>query len=313
MKNSISVAIIQASPVYLNMTASLEKVETLVEEAANKGAKLIVFGETWLTGYPSWLDYSANAAVWGHPPTKKLFAKMYQNSLEIPSKESEFIGDLAKKHQVIICIGVNEIIRSGGGNGTIFNSFLIFDEKGELVNHHRKLMPTYTEKLLYGMGDGHGLKTVETDFGRVGGLICWEHWMPLARQAMHNAEEIIHIALWPSVHEVHQLASRHYAFEGRCFVIAVGQILSAKEIPDEMVLPPDFESEPDKLLMNGGSCVIGPDGQFLLEPQFDKNEVIYFEIDNLERAIEERMTLNVTGHYQRPDVFDLQLNKKRQF
>lgn len=311
MKNTLSIAIVQAKPIYFNLKESLVKAAELVKNAAEQGAELVVFGETWLTGYPAWLDYCPGAALWGYEPTKALFAQMYQNSLEVPSKESEIIASWAKKYETTICMGVNEIKRKGRGNGTIYNSILIFDKAGHLVNHHRKLMPTYTEKLLYGQGDGHGLKTVETDFGRMGGLICWEHWMPLARQAMHDAGELVHLALWPSVHEIHQLASRHYAFEGRCFVIAVGQIMQAKDIPEAMPLPDTYLSDPNKLLLNGGSCVISPDGRFLLEPQFDRDELIFFNIDNLELAIQERITLDVSGHYQRPDVFGFSVKNKR--
>lgn len=235
----MKVGIIQEGPVYFNLEKSLEKAIGLVEEAVQKGANLVVFGETWLTGYPVWLDYCPDVALWDHPPTKKVFAQMYKNAIEVPSPATQVFADLAKKYRIVIVIGANEVVRKGKGNGTIFNTLLIFDEQGNLANHHRKLMPTYTEKMLYGLGDGKGLKTVETSFGRVGGLICWEHWMPLTRQALHNEGETIHIALWPNVHELLQLASRSYAFEGRCFVVAVGQVLAVKDIP--AILNPEGE------------------------------------------------------------------------
>lgn len=311
MKSTLRVAIIQEAPVYLNAKQSLEKAQILIEEAADDGAEFIVFGETWLAGYPAWLDHCPEVALWGHEPTKQVFARMMQNSITVPGKETLLLGKLAKKLKVTIVIGINEIADSQFGTGTIYNSILTFNEKGEIANHHRKLMPTYTEKLLYGLGDGAGLKTVSTKFGKIGSLVCWEHWMPLTRQAMHNAGEVIHVALWPAVHEMHQVASRQYAFEGRCFVIAVGQIMRVKDIPPELGIPDKLKDEPNEFLLNGGSCIIAPDGFYDLKPQYGNEGVFIHEIDDLEQAIRERMTLDVAGHYQRNDVFDFQVNQNR--
>ena len=197
-----------------------------------------------------------------------------------------------------ICIGLNEI--DNPSTGTIFNSLLIID-RGTVVNHHRKLMPTYTEKLLYGVGDGSGLRGVDTSVGRVGALICWEHWMPLARQAMHNSVEDIHIALWPQVHELLQVASRHYAFEGRCYVIAVGQISTSDQFPE--ALKTDSTGE-QRIVLNGRSAIIGPDGKYLLQPNEDMSPIIYYTIEDLNARYQEKMTLDVSGHYQRHDVFE---------
>ena len=208
----------------------------------------------------------------------------------------------AKDLQLTIVIGINEVLGKSGGGGTIYNSLLTFDENGVLVNHHRKLVPTYTEKLLYGLGDSRGLKTVETSFGKLGGLICWEHFMPLTRQAMHQQGEVVHVAVWPSVHEMLQVGSRHYAFEGRCFVIAAGQIIRVKDLPTELELPEHLKNEPEKMLCYGGSCVIAPNGQYLLEPQLHTEGVLICDLDNLQQVYGERMALDVVGHYARPDV-----------
>ena len=218
---------------------------------------------------------------------------------------------LAKKLRVSICIGANEVIRKGKGNGTIYNTAIIINEKGNLANHHRKLMPTYNEKLIYGLGDGHGLQSVPTSAGNIGALICWEHWMPLARQAMHDEGEDIHIALWPAVKEMHQIASRQYAFEGRCFVVSVGQILRTRDIPDTLELPEYLQQSP--LILNGGSCVISPKGDFLLKPQYDVQEILYLDLPAFDMLTEERMNLATSGHYQRHDVFTLEIDKKRKF
>lgn len=301
------IAIIQDGPVYLNLDQSLQKAESLIKEAAENGAGLIAFGETWLCGYPSWIDYAPNVAAWDHEPAKQAFAQLHQSSIAVPGPETDLFGQWAKEFGLAIGLGVNEKVLTGPGNGSVYNSLLFFNEQGELASHHRKLMPTYTEKLLYAVGNKHSLKSIDTRFGQLGGLICWEHWMPLARQAMHNAGEQVHLAIWPSVHEIHQMASRHYAFEGRCFVVAVGQMLKGSELPAQLQLNEQLSNNPDQWILNGGSCVIGPNGQFLLEPQFDKTGILYCEIEDLSQTTRERMTLDVSGHYQREDVFSFSL------
>lgn len=311
MKESIKIGIIQSGAEYLDIQKSMDKAAALIEEAAEKGVELVVFGETWLSGYPAWLDHCPNAALWNDEPTKEVFARMYRNSVTVPGDETKVLCKLARTHHMVICIGVNEIVKTGIGNGTIYNSLLFIDANGSIVNHHRKLMPTFTEKLLYGIGDGHGLKASETHLGRIGGLICWEHWMPLTRQAMHNSGEHIHIAVWPWVHEMHQVASRHYAFEGRCFVVAVGQIMRVKDFPKELNLPDHLKNKPEESILKGGSCIIAPDGSYMLGPQIGNEGIIIHEITDLERIYKERMTLDTSGHYNRNDVFDFHLNMKR--
>ena len=311
MKNALKVAIVQQGPVYLDLQKSLEKMLAIIDEAVAKNAELIVFGETWLSGYPAWLDHCVDFARWDYGPTKKVFSKMYQNSVDVEGETIKTICQKAKKYKVVIVTGINEVVEKGIGNGTIYNSLLIINSNGEIVNHHRKLMPTYTEKLLYGTGDGHGLKAADTTLGRIGSLICWEHWMPLTRQALHNSGELIHIALWPQVHEMLQLASRHYAFEGRCFVIAVGQIMKASSFPKELELSEHLKKNPETNVLNGGSSIIGPDGKYLLEPQYGNDETIFFEIENLDQALEEKMSLDTSGHYNRNDVFDFNVNFER--
>ena len=308
--NKVKIAVVQAAPEYLNVSESMKKVEALLKEAADKGAQLATFGETWFTGYPAWIDYCENYTSWDFKPTKEVFAKTYENSLDIDGPEVRQIGKWAKTLNLSIVMGINEKVSSGPGNGTIYNSLLTWNEKGELANHHRKLMPTYTEKLIYGQGDGNGLQAVKTAAGRVGGLICWENWMPLARQTMHNSGEHIHVAVWPKVHEMLQIATRSYAFEGRCFAVGVGQIMRVSDIPEQLSLPEELKNTPDKLLLNGGSCIVGPDGQYVMEPIWDKEGVFVEEVD-LSRCIEEKMALDVTGHYQRNDVFTLNTTKKR--
>jgi nitrilase len=310
MTGKITVGIIQASPVYLNLKESILKAKQLMSEATGKGAKLIVLGETWLPGYPSWLDYCPDIALWNHPPTKEVFAQLRQNSVSVPGKEMADLGELARKLNITLVIGVNEKIDSGPGNGTLYNSLITIGNTGEVINHHRKLVPTYTERMIWGQGDGAGLKAVDTPVGRVGGMICWEHWMPLTRQTLHISGEHIHIAAWPTVHEMHQIASRQYAFEGRCFVLAAGLIMKNKDIPSAFKVSPEIAKDPEGFVLKGGSAIIGPDGFYITEPVFNKETIIIAEIDKNE-IDKEKMTLDATGHYNRNDIFNFSVNKNR--
>src|SRR6201998_4970776 len=212
----VRVAIAQSAPVYLDKQASLAKALDLIQQAAKRDAMLVAFGESGLPGYPAWLVVCPGAALWENPSTKEVFARLRANSIVVLGEEVQALCEAARDLRIAVVIGVNERVDSGPGNGTLYNSLLTISEDGQVRNQHRKIVPTYTERLVWGNGDGRGLEAVPTSAGRVGGLICWEHWMPLARMAMHNSGERVHVAVWPTVHEVHQLASRHYAFEGRC-------------------------------------------------------------------------------------------------
>ena len=308
MPKPIAVAIIQHSPVFLDLEASVAKAIALTEEAARHGAQVVTFGETWLPGYPAWLDYCSDVALWDHAPAKEVFARLRQNSVPVPGKETKRLAELAADHNLTLVIGVNERVESGPGNGTLYNSLLTFTAEGGLTNHHRKLIPTYTERLIWGQGDGGGLEAVATSVGRLGGLICWEHWMPLARQTLHNSGEDIHIAVWPTVHEMHQIASRHYAFEARCFVLAAGSIMRGKDLPNQLRTTPELMANPDAFVLRGGSAIIGPDGKYVVEPVYEEECIITAELD-LEAIDREKMTLDVSGHYSRPDIFDLRIRR----
>jgi len=298
----VTVAIAQFAPVYLDKRASLAKALDLIQRAAKREARLIAFGETWLPGYPAWLDVCPGAALWENPSAKDVFARLRNNSITVPGEEVNLLSEAARDLKIAIVIGVNERVDSGPGSGTLYNSLLTISDDGRLKNHHRKLVPTYTERLIWGNGDGRGLEAAPLSVGRVGGLICWEHWMPLARMAMHNSGEHIHVAVWPTVHELHQLASRHYAFEGRCFVLAVGLMMPASDLPPE--LQDGATSRPDHApwIERGGSAIIGPDAQYVLAPVFDREELLVSNLD-LAQIDREMMTFDVSGHYARPDLF----------
>ena len=301
--NPLTVAAVQAAPVYLNLERSLAKALNLITEAAMKQARMVVFPESWLPGYPAWLDYCRDVALWDYAPMKRVYARLVENSVAVPSSTTEAIAAAASEHEMTVVMGIHERVNEGPGHGTLYNSLLTFGPTGELLNHHRKLMPTFSERMIWGQGDPRGLRAVETPVGRVGGLICWEHWMPLTRQVLHNAGEDIHAAVWPCVKEMLQIASRHYAFEGRCFVVAVGAIMRASDLPSELEPIAELANNPSKLILDGGSSIIGPDGRYIAGPVFDTETIISATID-LQRIHEESMALDVTGHYSRPDIFD---------
>jgi nitrilase len=242
------------------------------------------------------------AARWENASAKDVFSVLRANSLVVPGEEVDALREAARDLKIAIVIGVNERVDSGPGNGTLYNSLLTISEDGQLRNHHRKLVPTYTERLVWGNGDGRGIEAVPTSAGRVGGLICWEHWMPLVRMAMHNSGEHIHVAVWPTVHELHQLASRHYAFEGRCFVLAVGLMMPAKDLPRELRDGAALQTSGSRWIERGGSAIIGPDSRYVLDPVFDREELLVSDLD-LTQIDRELMTFDVSGHYARPDLF----------
>ena len=298
---------ISQSPSALTRSFALETVSKDIQRAAHEGADILAYGECWWGGYPAWIDFAKETAVWDHPIVKKEWARMYREGLVVGSEEHKALEELCKEYGVALVLGCNEVQETGIGNNTIYNSILFISGEGETVNHHRKLVPTFNEKLIYGQGDGRGLKTVDFGYGRVGGLVCWEHWMPLSRFALHEAGEDIHFALWPDMKDRHLLASRHYAFEGRCTVVAVGQIMSKEAIPQGL----EWEGSVEDLILKGGSCVIGPDGEVILDPQYGKTDVILVELPHREELLAERMTLSVAGHYHRPDVFDFRVKSEK--
>jgi len=310
---NVKVALIQQPPVFLNLPKTLAKAEIIAEECAKNGAKIIVFPETWLAGYPIWLDEAPKAALWDYAPAKRLYQYLTENSLQIPSAESALLQKIAKQNAVYIVIGVHE--QSGG---TLYNTTIYLAPDGD-YKIHRKLTPTYTERLVWGVGDGSTLNVLETPYGILGGLICWEHWLPLARAAMHAKGEIIHTAQFPTVHERHQIASRHYAFEGQCFVLTSGCVMSKSDVLEgfESLKTNDKEvfdlldSMEKDLLQSGGSAIIAPDASYVVEPVFDESRIIYGELE-LDLVKQGRLLLDTDGHYSRPDVFELRVNEKPQ-
>ena len=306
----MKVAIVQDGPVYLDAEKTLDKTITYIHEAKAQSCDLIVFGENWFSGYPVWLDVCKDANLWEDPDVRDLWVKTADNGLSVDSPHMKSLQAVLKETGLYAIIGANEFQATGVGNGTIYNTIYTIGPTGEILNHHRKLMPTYTEKLVHGLGDGAGLHAIETPKGRVGSLICWEHWMPLTRQAMHDQGEDLHIALWPYVKETHQLASRHYAYEGRCFVVAVGQVMHKDELPSELSISDKIDIHESGLILRGGSSVYGPEGQEIMPPKYLERGLFTLNLDLSERK-KHLMNLAVSGHYNRPDVFDFTISKRR--
>lgn len=294
---------VQEPPVFLDLDKSVAKACGLIAQAAKEDASLIVFPETWLPGYPIWLDVAPSAGLWDYEPATAVYRRLFANSVEMNSTAVTQLCQAAKAAKATVVMGLNE--RDGG---TLYNTILYLGADGSVLGKHRKLMPTYTERLLWGMGDGSTLTVVDTPNGRVGGLVCWEHWMPLARQAMHAQQELIHIAQWPTVKEMLLVASRSYAFEGRCFVVAAGTVLQKRDLAHlNLALLDEIPGDPDTFLMHGGSAIIAPNGDCLAGPLPDQPGLVSAEIDPT-RWIDGRLTLDVMGHYGRADVFQLHVN-----
>ncbi len=317
MSQQPTIAIVQEPPVFLNLAKSAEKAISHVRDAANAGAQIVAFAECWLPGYPVWLDFAPGAALWDDSGAKALFRLLAQNSVVAGDKYLTAFQDLAKELNIFIVLGTHE--RDGT---TLYNTTFTFSPNMDSPVPHRKLVPTYTERLVWGRGDGSTLETVDTPWGVLGSLICWEHWMPLARAAMHAKKEFLHVAQWPIVKDMHQVASRHYAFEGRCAVAAAGSIMSKGDVVDgfaslklnereaEMMLA-SMPGDNDEFIHNGGSAVIAADGSYITDPVFDKPTLVMGTID-LTVQQEAAQTLDTDGHYSRPDVFELTVNTQPQ-
>jgi nitrilase len=294
MNEVVKVACVQAEPVVLDKAATIDKLEGLVAEAAGEGAKLALFPETFIPVYPSsrWVRFLA-----GGGDGKTTFGRLARESLEIPSADTERLGAIAREHSIRLAVGVNE--RAGG---TLYNALLVFGPDGTLDIHHRKLMPTNHERLVWGLGDGGGLEAVETEIGRVGGLICWENLMPLARFALYQSGVEIYLAPTAEDEETWQISIRHIARESRSFVLSCCVFQRASSYPDDVEL-----ADGDELVGRGGSAILAPDGSYLAGPLWDEEGILYAELDPMV-LYEERQRFDPAGHYHRPDVLSLKVS-----
>jgi nitrilase len=295
MREPVTVACAQVEPVLFERDATIDRIAEVAAEAAGKRAQLVLFPEAFIPVYPSnrWVRFLA-----GGQDSKSAWAKLARSSLEIPSPESDRIGEIAREHGLWLAVGANELDR-----GSIYNALLLYGADGALALHHRKLVPTNHERLVWGQGTGAGLEAVETGLGRVGGLICWENFMPLARFSLYESGVEIYLAPTAEDSEQWHDSMRHIARESRAFVLSCCVLQRASSFPDDVQL-----AEGDELIGRGGSAILGPDGTYLAEPLWDEEGILYAELDP-QRLYEERQRFDPAGHYHRPDVFKLKVRR----
>ncbi|MBN7817061.1 carbon-nitrogen hydrolase family protein [Algoriphagus pacificus] len=309
MENLLKVALAQIAPVWLNKYETLEKVKNSILEAASQGCELIVFGEGLVPGYPFWLAIT-NGSAWDDKIQKEIHAHYVKNSVQIEKGDLKEIQALAKTHQIAIYLGIIERPIDRGGH-SIYCTLVFINPFGEIKSIHRKLQPTYEERLTWSPGDGNGLQVHPLKEFTVGGLNCWENWMPLARTALYGLGENLHVAVWPGSVRNTENITRMIAQESRSFVISVSSLMRKSDFPAntphlEMIL----ENAPD-VLADGGSCIAGPDGKWLLEPAANFEGILTETLD-FNRVLEERQNFDPVGHYSRPDVLQLRVNRERQ-
>ena len=300
-----NIAIIQRPPVLLDRSATLAKAVQWVAEAAAAGASLIVFPESFIPGYPSWiwrLAAGKNGAVMG-----QLHARLLANAVDIGGGDLIPLCEAARAHGVTVVCGLNECDRALSG-GTLYNSVVVIGSDGSLLNRHRKLMPTNPERMVHGLGDASGLRVVDTPAGRVGCLICWENYMPLARYALYAQGVEIYIAPTYDNGDAWIASMRHIALEGRCWVVGSGTALHADDIPADFPSRADLFPDSEEWINDGDSVVIDPMGKIAAGPLRREVGVLYAEID-VACVATSRRTLDVTGHYARPDIFELQVRR----
>ena len=308
-ENHLKVALAQIAPVWLNKPETLQKIKTQITEAAKNEAELIIFGEGLLPGYPFWLALTGGAE-WDTKVNKELHAHYIRNSVTLENGDLDEVCSLAKKHGIAIYLGMIERPMDRGGH-SIYASLVYISEKGIIGSVHRKLQPTYDERLTWSPGDGHGLQVHSLKDFTVGGLNCWENWMPLPRAALYGQGENLHVAVWPGSDRNTKDITRFIAHESRSYVISVSALMKLEDFPQDT---PHFEKifeKAPKVLANGGSCIAGPNGEWIIEPVLNKEGNIYQTLD-FNRVLEERQNFDPAGHYSRPDVTKLILNRERQ-
>ncbi len=307
--NTITVAAAQLGGPWLQPAARLTLIAEAAHVAADAGASLIAYPETYLSGYPFWPSRT-QGALFDHPDQKRCYAYYLDAAIEIGGPEHREMETLAADLGLTMIVGVTERGR-GLGRGTAWCTLLTIDPRHGLVGHHRKLVPTYDERLVWGQGDGAGLVTHPVGKAVVGSLNCWENWMPQARTALYAQGETVHVATWPGSAKLTGDITRFVAAEGRMFTVAASGLVTADSIPDDFPLAAELRQASDTVVFDGGSAIAGPDGQWLIPPLADEEGVIVAELD-LDWVYAERLNFDPTGHYTRPDVFRTVVNRARQ-
>jgi len=298
MNKPFKVAAAQLSPIFLNKKKTIEKACDAIAEAANNGAKLILFPEAFISGYPDW--------VWLIPNSKggelnALYALLFENAVSVPDESTDALCQAARDHGIMVAVGIHERNRERS-NGSLLNSVLMIDENGEIIATHRKLIPTGGERLIWGQGEGHTLKVHNTSMGKLGTLICWENFMPLARNALY--EQGMQILLAPTWDKSAnwQISMQHIAREGGVFVISCSMALHVNDIPEELEFKKLYP-EGREWINAGNSIIVAPNGKCLAGPLNEEEGILYADID-LSDIIAAKRMFDVAGHYARPDVFE---------
>lgn len=299
MSKKYIVAVIQAAPILFDLEKTLAKTAHLVTEVASKGAQLVLFPEAFISVYPRGLSFGT---VVGSRSTegRETWLKYWDSSIEVPSKATEQLGEMAKKAKVFLVLGVNE---KDTVSGTMYCTVLYFSPEGQLMGKHRKLKPTAAERIVWGEGDGSTLSTFNTPLGKMGGLICWENYMPLARMAMYQKGLQLYLAPTADSRENWQHTLKHIALEGRCFVLGCNQFVTKSMYPKDLPGIADLDQQPE-IMSSGGSVIIAPTGEVLVGPLWDEEGILTAEID-MDEIIKSKLDFDSVGHYARNDVFSL--------
>jgi nitrilase len=298
----VCVAVVQAAPVAFDVARTLEKIADLAADAAGKGARLMLFPEAFVSAYPRGLDFGA---VVGSRTAagREQFRRYWESAIDVPGPHVEQLGGIARTNRAHLVMGVIE--RDGG---TLYCTVLFFAPDGRCLGKHRKLMPTASERLIWGFGDGSTLPVLQTEIGRLGAVICWENYMPLVRTAMYAKGVEIYCAPTADGRDTWLPTVQHIAQEGRCFVLSCNQFARRRDYPADY--PTAFGNDPDAVLSRGGSCIIGPLGQILAGPDFNGETILTADLD-LGEIARARLDFDVVGHYSRPDVFQLVVDETR--
>ncbi|MHA2224795.1 MAG: carbon-nitrogen hydrolase family protein [Candidatus Hodarchaeales archaeon] len=300
------IAGIQIAPIFLNSKKTWAKLSDYIRTAHDNEAELVTWGETLIPGYPFWLSPSGGAK-WNDVDQKKTYRTYWREALDFES--SVILSDmkkLAKELKIMMMGGIAE--RS---SGSTYATLITIDENGEVINRHRKIKPTHEERLVWGDGDGLGLKTIPFKGFRIGGLNCWENWIPYVRASLHKQNELLHVAVWPGSDGLTRDITKFLAIEGRYWVLSVSGLLRTQdfiELPETEFPVKKFINLEEKFWQNGGTVIADPKGKFINEPLIEKEGIIYADIDFL-KAIEERQNFDYSGHYSRFDIFNEPLKK----
>jgi len=305
---SVKVAVIQAAPVLFDLEASIEKACVLIREAGEKGAELILLPEAFIPAYPRGLSFGMVVGS-RSPEGRAVWKKYWDNSIEVPGKETDILAAAAKEAGAYVSIGVTER-GAHHPDATLYCTMVYFGPDGSYLGKHQKLKPTAAERMIWGEGDGSSMPVFDTPIGKIGGLICWENYMPLARTALYGKGVEVYLAPTADSRDTWQSTMRHIALEGRCFVLGCNQYVTRDMYPGDLLSTPDMQSQPE-VMCRGGSVIISPLGEVLAGPLFDEEGILYADLDRGDIA-RGKLDFDVIGHYARPDIFQLSVNEEPQ-